>query len=229
MAPPDIPLTAAATPLVAAAKKIKSSLDEAQDAKKTELNRTLAYLRAARESIWALEQECDGIFADAALLDIGSEEHVSALIERCHRYLHLHHILPELERSVQGLRDTQAAMADRAGDFKQWPWKKADRKKAVSEFGSQITALTEYLETIRGRDFKHLAAGTGPQAFRVKELQEMLTQLRDRDLDTVSLDNARLELDRRVGWARGDPEKGGWLKLTSEVERLSNQLLEQFS
>jgi hypothetical protein len=184
---------------------------------------------AARESVWALEQECDGIFADAALLDLGNKAQVTALIQRCHRYLHKHHVLPELERSVQGLEDTQAAIADRAGDFKQWPWKKADRKEAASEFASKLSELTQYLETIRGREFEHLASGTGPQAFRVQELEDMLTGLQVGELDRARLDKARLELDRRVAWARGDPDKGGWLTLTAELERMNNQLLKQFS
>jgi hypothetical protein len=223
MPQPGVSYTAAMTPLMAA-KKIKGLIDEAQDAKKTELNRTLAYLRAGREAIWALEQECDGIFADAALIDVDDEAKVDALIERCHRYLHEHHVLPELERCVQGLKDTQVAIADRAADYKQWPWKKSDRKKAASEFASQLTAFTQYLETIRGQDLAFLASGTGPQAHRVLELESMLKAIR-----AGKLDNASLELDRRVGWARSDPDKGGWIKLTSEVERLSNGLLEQFS
>jgi hypothetical protein len=224
MPQPPVPPTAAITPLMAAAKKIKGLIDEAQDAKKTELNRTLAYLRAGREAIWSLEQECDGIFADAALVNVADATKVDALIERCHRYLHEHHVLPELERCVQGLKDTQAAIAHRADDYKQWPWKKSDRKSAASEFGSQLTAFTQYLEKIRGQDLAYLSSGTGPQADRVVELESMLKTIR-----AGKLDNARLQLDRRVSWARSDPDKGGWIKLTSEVERLSNRLLEQFS
>jgi hypothetical protein len=222
--PQPVPPTVVLTPLMATAKKIKSLIDEAQDANKTELNRTLAYLRAGREAIWALEQECDGIFADAALIDVEDEADIDALIKRCHRYLHEHHVLPELERCVQGLSDTQAAISDRASDYKQWPWKKSDRRTAASEFASQLTIFTQYLETIRGQDLAFLSAGTGPQAPRVTELESMLKAIR-----AGKLDNARLELDRRVAWARSDPDKGGWIKLTSEVERLSNRLLEQFS
>lgn len=92
------------------------------------------------------------------------------------------------------------------------------------EFASQLTTFTQYLETIRGQDLAFLSSGTGPQAHRVMELESMLKAIR-----AGKLDNARLQLDRHVGSARSDPDKGGWIKLTSEVERLSNRLLEQFS
>lgn len=223
---PPIPPTVVITPLIEAAKKIKALVDAAQEAKKTELDRTVAYLRGGREAIWALEIECDAIFSDAALIDLEEPNKLDALIERCHRYLHEHHVLPELERCVQGLKDTQAALDERAGDFKQWPWKKPDRKQAVSEFASRLDDFTRYLDKIRGEDLAFLAAGTGPQAQRIDEIEALVKMVRADELDRVA---ARSQLDRCVHWARSDPDKGGWLKLTSEVERLSNQLLEKFS
>jgi hypothetical protein len=215
-------VTAAA--LDVAAGQIGKLLEQAQARKTEDVARTLEFVRAAKEAVWSLEQECDAILTDAALCDLGDADQLRALLERIERYLHEDRIRPHLITAVTGLEGTRDQLAKRADSIRQWPWKAGDTRAAVEELERAIAALVGYLESLHGQ-LEYLGAGTGPQAGRIGRIKQLASQVRDGHLKPAAAHRA---IDEVVFEARLDPAKGGWLEFTRSLEETSNTIRSAF-
>lgn len=208
-----------------AAKEIKGLIDKAQDARAAEVDRTVNYLRAAREAVWSLEQECAGILSAAARCDLDDAAAVHQLIQRIEHYLHVDLVRPHLLAALAGLSVVQGNFHDHATRYRSWPWRNANRAAAVARFTELLDDLVDYLHEL-DQGTRHMAAGTGPQAWRIRQLQIVLLQLHEKKIDARQ---ARAQLDSIVSDARQDPKKGGWLDLTRRVEELNADLYATFA
>jgi hypothetical protein len=209
--------------LKVAGERVKKILDDAEAAKAEDLARALDYVRAAREAVWSLEQECDAILSDAALCDLENRVAIDALLARIERYLHEDHIRPHLVTAVQGLRDSRDMLATQRKAVLAWPWKQENKKKAVDDFGELLESLATYLERLV-QEMRSLPAGSGPQAWRLGLVRDELSGVRQGAVPG----DARRRVDDLVSEARLDPTKGGWLELTRRCEALSNDLRTAF-
>jgi hypothetical protein len=160
------------TALEIAFEQVSKALERAQDRRNDDYTKCVALLEACSEAIKGLEGEYDAILLAADRL-VADQKNVAALLQRIDDYLFKEKLRPKLIEALGGLIGYDEAFRGIGEQFLQWPWKRANREKAVKEFSSTLTSLQMYLDRLTTEGF---GGGSGVDVRSLFELRALLEQ-----------------------------------------------------
>lgn len=138
----------AAAVLAEVAKGIKDLLEQIHKFQELSVERCQIYLKAARLSVNALEDEYINILLQAKRCDPLKKYDLESLDTRIDDYLYGENIRPLLGGAIFGLTPYLDAFDKQANRFLNWPWRISDRQKAVADFAALLQKLFNYHKTL---------------------------------------------------------------------------------
>ncbi len=222
MTGPEILVAKAAVgPIITTAHKTaKEAADKAKDVRLTDLERTLANLKAAEAAIGGLGREWEDLLRTAASCPLRDTNAVQQLVDRIEGYLTTNKLRSELRLALDGLKEEREVIEGHAKTIKQFPWKRKDRARALQRYTETSGRLVEFLESLGPSLLPMNPSGIGWT--HLKEIQEVLANR------MLNLDEARRQVNEQVQRARNDPKTHRWYELRSEIKITYSRLLRAF-
>jgi hypothetical protein len=180
-----------------------------------DVQRCQNYLMAAGAAIKGLEKEYDQILVQAKHCQVDQPEQVRDLQVRIDNYLTVDELRPELFKAITGLEEYQVVMQRRAERFLQWPWAKANRREAITEFVTLLQSLRDYFAAL-----DEITSPGGPTGVGASSLLRIAGYLQAQP--------SQEGLVQLVSEMQADRTKAGLMEYTSRIERTINVLLKAF-
>jgi hypothetical protein len=211
---------AVAGPIIQTAhRKTQAAIAKAEDARRTDLERTLANIAAADAAIQGLGGEWEDLLALAKRCPLRDTDAVQQLVNRLEGYLTTNWLRDELRLALDGLNEEREVIEGRSRTIRQFPWKRKNRQRALERYIDISTELSEFLESLGSLQYMN-PSGVGWK--HLKDIQEVLC---NRMLD---LEQAKLQVEQLVQKARDDPRIQDWRKLRSEIKVTHSKLVRAF-
>jgi hypothetical protein len=212
---------AAVGPIITTAHKTaKEAVEKANDARLTDLERTLANLKAADAAIWGLGREWEDLLRTAASCPLADTKKVQQLVDRIEGYLTTNLLRSELRLALEGLKEEHEVIEGRAKTIKQFPWKRKDRAKALQRYTETSRKLVKFLVSLGPFLLPMSPSGIGWGY--LKGIQGVLANR------MLNLEEAKRQVDELVQAARNDPRVHNWHELRTEIRTTHRKLLRAF-
>jgi hypothetical protein len=208
-----------ATALTAAAGRLQVIIDEAKKKRLDDYTAIFDYLRAAREAVIALDNECERLFSEARFCNFQKDAQRQELMLSIDAYLHQEHIRPRLMAAVEGLEARKRFVELDSKAWLKWPWSKQDRLVAAKDLADTLGSFIDYMgrlgpsqfNTPSGPHWKYMqsllqlgeqvhnhqlsAEAAHEEAVRIVDEARALNQYRDRNLQ-VGVEELTYRLER---------------------------------
>lgn len=140
--------------------RVEESLREAKMKERTQVDRCASFLEACKDAIEGLEKEYDEIIEQTVNCP-DDPAATQALKQRIDDYLHIDKLRTKLIDATTGLELYLELFEKKATTVRQWPWKRADKEKAVDLFRKNLEQLHGYLYRLNHSDLPYRPSRTG--------------------------------------------------------------------
>ncbi|MCA1709218.1 MAG: hypothetical protein LC808_40430 [Actinobacteria bacterium] len=207
--------------LEVAIKMVERSLDQARQRRESDVDRTIAYLEAARSSMQGLMSECDEILIRSGEYDQLTPAEQRELRERIDRYLRIDRLRPKLVEALQGLRDCMRFLSDHAERAVQRRSTRQDRIDSIEQLTGLFTDLVDDLDRLQAEWFQ-------VSGFGVHELLDIWHIMKSYGENAPAVEDQE-RIDQLVDLALQDRVRDNWLYQARRIEEVANRLIDSFT
>jgi hypothetical protein len=214
----DLGVRALETAVQAAQNYIK----KAEEYSLQDVQRVQNYLQAAHVAITGLEREYDQILVQAKYCQLDQQDQVRELNTRIDNYLTVDKLRPELLKAVTGLSSCRVELQKHADRFLQWPWRRVDRREAVTLFVGLLHELEQYVLKLEEQGLQYRPAGTGVAVASLMEIKRVL------NAGKLSYGQKPESLVQVVSTIQEDRSKDHLLDFTVKIQQTIDELITAF-